>query len=133
MLRLKHFTVLLGMVASAAIAQPNELLYRDFIKHSNTSRQDRELRAFVAGIAFAIRSDYDCFDDRDRDALRRPEATIDELLAFGKTDWGRVYAERTGQMGVARMDMTVGDVMVKVFTEHSRCRPIAKKREQLTR
>ena len=121
------------MVGTAATAQPSELLYRDFIKYSSTSRQDKELRAFVEGMAYAIRSDYDCFDDRDRNALRKPEAAIDELLAFGKTDWGRLYAERTGQMGVARMDMTVGDVMFKVFTEHSRCRPIAKKRDQLTR
>jgi len=133
MILTRYIPVLLLFVATAASAQPSELLYRDFLKYSNTSKQDKELRAFVEGLAYAIRSDYDCFDERDRNALRRPEATIEELIAFGKTDWGRLYAERTGQMGVARLDMTVGDVMFKVFTQHSHCRLMAKRREQLTR
>lgn len=125
------FVALLPTTASVA-AQPEQYSYKDFVKYANSSKVDTQLHAFLQGIAYTIRSDYVC-DDKDSENLRNPAAIVDELLKFSATDWGKFYLEYEGSFGVMHYPMTVGDVMLKFYTQHSRCKRLQKTKEQFAR
>lgn len=118
------------LLANASVAvQPDKYSYRDFVKYAATSKADTQLHAFLQGIAYTIRNDYVC-NDKDSNSLRNPTAIVDELLQFAATDWGKFYLEYEGSFGVMHSQMTVGDVMLKFYTQHSRCIRLLKAKEQ---
>lgn len=132
MLKLLILSVAMLVASASSAGQPEEYSYRDFVKYANTSKADKQLHAFLQGIAYTIRADYIC-DDKDSENLRKPTAIVDELLHFAATDWGRYYLEYEGSFGVMRYPMTVGDVMLKFYTQHSRCKQNPKAKEQFAR
>jgi hypothetical protein len=125
-------SVAMLLATASAAAQPDQYSYRDFVKYANTSKADTQLHAFLQGIAYTIRNDYVC-DDKDSENLRNPAAIVDELLHFATTDWGKFYLEYEGSFGVMRYPMTVGDVMLKFYTQHSRCKRLPRVKEQFAR
>lgn len=125
-------TFALLISATNAYAQTDEYSYRDFVKYSNTSRVDKQLHAYLQGIAYVIRADYVC-DEKDTDTLRRPTAIVEELLSFATTDWGKLYLEMESSFGILRFTMTVGDVMLKYYTQHSHCQRLDKAKKQFAR
>jgi hypothetical protein len=131
----KYISVLifaLLVTTTNASAQTADYSYRDFVKYSSTSRADKQLHAFLEGEAYVILADYVC-DKKDTDTLHRPDAIVEELLRFATTDWGKLYLEYEGSLGVMRYPMTVGDVMLKYYTQHSHCQWLGKAKAQFAR
>lgn len=132
MSKLLAFSAAVLLATSSFAGQKDQYSYRDFVKYRNTSKADTELHAFLQGIAYTIRNEYVC-DDKDTENLGNPVAIVDELLRFANTDWGKFYLEYEGGYGVLRNPMTVGDVMLKFYTQHSRCKRLARTKEQFAR
>jgi hypothetical protein len=125
--------VLLSLSASLSFsAEPGSLTYKELVKSPEAAKSDREFKAYLLGIGYAILMDHVCsFSDEDK--LKNPNAVIDELIAFAKSTWGRLYLEGTKGLGGLHYDMSAGNALYKIFTEHSRCIPLNRKKEQLER
>jgi hypothetical protein len=115
-----------------AHAQAVDTTYQDFVRLQASSRADANLKSYLQGIALAILTDYECDEVSER-VLKQPSAIVDELLKFSKTEWGAYYLAYDFGIAGQSGKMTVGSVMHKVFTQHSRCKLATRKREQLPR
>jgi hypothetical protein len=122
---------LLSLSASPSFgAEPSSLTSKELVKSPAAARADREFKAYLLGIGYAIRMDHVC-SFADEDKLKNPDAMIEELTTFAKSTWGRFYLEGTQGIGGMHYDMSAGNALHKVFTEHSRCSPLNRKNEQL--
>lgn len=106
--------------------------YKEVVNSPTSAKANLELRAYILGVADAIRSEYIC-DGEDRRKLQDPDSIIDELTLFSRTTWGQYYLEARGVFPTLKFDMRLSDAMLKIFTEHSRCEQYDAKKTQLAK
>lgn len=106
--------------------------YKELVANPSAARRNENLRAYLLGLGDAIWMDYVC-DEADRKTVTNSDAIIDSLIDFSRSAWGKLYLEGTSGVGGINYDMSAGNALLKMFTEHSRCRPYDRRKQQFER
>lgn len=133
--RLVSLAAVVSALGTSAMAHASEfapLSYVDLVRQPATAKRNPQFLAYLLGVGEAIQIEYIC-NEADRATLSSPSAMIDALVSFSNTAWGRFYLEGTAGIGGIHYDLRSGEALIKIFTEHSRCQPYSRQKNQLER